>query len=194
MGLTHHFRGWRPRLFTITDSDSKSNAYIVLCRSFHTARSQIHIPILTVCYRNGIGIWVRNRVRLPQCKRAIIEEIQDLPLSDGTCASHWSDCVLIDGETLLQRMRAHVPVELVTSGEVEQSAEVLVMWYQSVKTPRGDIIWWINWLKVSVVIAGTFYPTIDPPLDSEHQQWGQRVWSSERWHVLYFHVMQLQTK
>ena len=65
----------------------------------------------------------------------------DPPLRGDTCAAHWSKCILIDGEPLLQRMRAHVPVELVTSGKVEQSAEVLVMWYQSVKTPRGDIIW-----------------------------------------------------
>ena len=71
-------------------------------------------------------------------------------------------------------MRAHVPVELVTSGKVEQRAEVLVMWYQSVKILTGDISWWVNGLKC-VVIAGSFYPTLDPPLDSEHQQWGKMI-------------------
>ena len=72
-------------------------------------------------------------------------------------------------------MRAHVPVELVTSGEVEQRAEVLVMWDQSVKTKRGDITWCGNGLKISVVIAGSFYPTLDSPLDSEHQQRGKMI-------------------
>ena len=32
------------------------------------ARSQIQITILTANYRNGIGIRVRTRVRLSQCK------------------------------------------------------------------------------------------------------------------------------
>ena len=53
-------------LFTLPDSDSdsgsKPNRYIALCRSFQTAQSQIQIPILTANYRNGIGI----EVRLPQ--------------------------------------------------------------------------------------------------------------------------------
>ena len=42
------------------DSDSKPNGYIALCRSFHTAQSQIQIPILTVNYRNGIRIRVHT--------------------------------------------------------------------------------------------------------------------------------------
>ena len=62
-------------LFTLSDSDSfsdsKPNGYIELCRSFHTAMSQIQIPILTTNYRNGIGIRTHTRVRLPQCKWAI---------------------------------------------------------------------------------------------------------------------------
>ena len=55
-------------LFTLpdseSDSDSKPNGYIALCRSFQTAWSRIQIPILTANYRNGIGI----RVRVPQCR------------------------------------------------------------------------------------------------------------------------------
>ena len=46
----------------------KLSVYIALCRSFLTAQSQIQIPILTANYRNGIGILVHTRVRLPQCK------------------------------------------------------------------------------------------------------------------------------
>ena len=37
-------------LLTLPDPES----YIVLCRNAHTSRSQIHIPILTANYRNGI--------------------------------------------------------------------------------------------------------------------------------------------
>ena len=62
-------------LFTLPDSDSDSNSnfcgYIALCKSFHTARSQIQIPILTANYKNGIGVRVRIWVRLSQCKWAI---------------------------------------------------------------------------------------------------------------------------
>ena len=62
-------------LSTLPDSDSDSyfklNSYIALCRSFHTVWSQIQIPIPTANYRNGIGIRVCTRVRLPQCKSAI---------------------------------------------------------------------------------------------------------------------------
>ena len=45
-------------LFTLPDSnsDSKPSGYIGLYRSFHTAQSQIQIPILTANYKNGIGI------------------------------------------------------------------------------------------------------------------------------------------
>ena len=43
-----------------SDSDSKPNGYIALCRSFHTLHSQIPIPILTANYRNGIGVRVRT--------------------------------------------------------------------------------------------------------------------------------------
>ena len=62
----------RNGLFTLPDSDldsdSKPSAYIAQCRRFHTVQSQIQIPVLTVNYRNGIGIQVRTRVRLPQCE------------------------------------------------------------------------------------------------------------------------------
>ena len=47
-----------------SDLDSKPNGYIILCKSFHTARSQIRNLILTANYRNGLGIRVRTRVRL----------------------------------------------------------------------------------------------------------------------------------
>ena len=46
-----HFR-WCNGLFKMSDletdsnSDSKPNGYIALCRSFHIARSQIQIPII----------------------------------------------------------------------------------------------------------------------------------------------------
>ena len=49
----------------------KPNGYIELNRSFHTARSQIKILILTANYRSGIGIQVLTPVRLPQCIWAI---------------------------------------------------------------------------------------------------------------------------
>ena len=53
-------------LFTVpdtdpdTDSDSncKPNGYIILCRTFRNARSEVQIPIPTSQYRNGIGIWI----------------------------------------------------------------------------------------------------------------------------------------
>ena len=45
-----------------SDSDAKPNGYIALCRSVHTAQSQIQIPILPANYRNGIGIQVCTRV------------------------------------------------------------------------------------------------------------------------------------
>ena len=57
----------------------------------------------------------------------------------GTCAAHGPDAVLVDGEALLQRMRAHALVELVTSGEVQQRAEVLVTWYQSATNRNTNI-------------------------------------------------------
>ena len=61
MQLSHNtdrFNG----LFALSDSDSdsdsdlncKPNGYIVLCKSSHTAQSQIQIQILTAKYRNGI--------------------------------------------------------------------------------------------------------------------------------------------
>ena len=67
-------------------------------------------------------------------------------------------------------MRAHVPVELVTSGEVEQCAEVLVMWDQSINTKHktGEITWIVNRFKIIVVIAGSFYLILDVLPDSEH--------------------------
>ena len=40
-------------------------------QNFHTAWSQIQIPIQTANYRNGIGIWVRTKVHLSQCTWAI---------------------------------------------------------------------------------------------------------------------------
>ena len=46
----------------------KPNGYIILCRGFRTAWSEIQIQILTVNYRNGIGIQVGHWVCLPQCK------------------------------------------------------------------------------------------------------------------------------
>ena len=61
-------------LFTLSDLDSdsgsKPSGYIAQCRSFHIAQSPIQIPILTVNFRNGIGIRVRTRVHLPQCEWA----------------------------------------------------------------------------------------------------------------------------
>ena len=51
-----------------SDPDSKPNGYIALYKSFHTVQSQIQIPFLTVNYRNGIGIWVRTRLCIVQCK------------------------------------------------------------------------------------------------------------------------------
>ena len=50
------------------DSDSKTNGYIALCRSFHIELSHIQVQILTPNYRKGIGIKVRTRVCLCQCK------------------------------------------------------------------------------------------------------------------------------
>ena len=46
-----------------SDSHSKPNGYIALCRYFHIARSQIQIPILTANYRNGIEIRVHPAMR-----------------------------------------------------------------------------------------------------------------------------------
>ena len=51
-------------LFTFSDSDSdsysdcKPNGHIVVCKTFHTVRSSIQIPVLTANYRNGIGIGI----------------------------------------------------------------------------------------------------------------------------------------
>ena len=41
---------------SFTNLDSKPDGYIVLCRNFHTAQTQIQIPILTDNYRNGIRV------------------------------------------------------------------------------------------------------------------------------------------
>ena len=42
----------------LSDSDCKPNGYIVICRTFHTARSQIQIAIPTAKYRNWLGIGI----------------------------------------------------------------------------------------------------------------------------------------
>ena len=55
---------WNAFLFTLLNLDSKPNGYVTLCRSFHTAGSQIQIPILTANCTNGIRIRVRTQVRL----------------------------------------------------------------------------------------------------------------------------------
>ena len=68
----HLFNG----LFTLPDSDwgsnsdldSKSDGYIAIYGSFHTARSQIQIQILSANYKDGTGIRVNTRVRLLQRK------------------------------------------------------------------------------------------------------------------------------
>ena len=60
----------RNSLFTLPDpdldsnSDCKTNRYIVTCRTFHTAWSQIQISIVTIKHRNGIGIGIS----LCECK------------------------------------------------------------------------------------------------------------------------------
>ena len=70
--LRNHAYVFMAYLYCRTDSesdlDSNPNGYIALCTSFHTTQSQIQIPIPTANYRNGIGIRVHTRVRLPQCK------------------------------------------------------------------------------------------------------------------------------
>ena len=63
-------------LFTLPDwdthsnsnSDCKPNGYILLRRTFHTAQSQIQIPILTANYSNGIGIGTRIGFRICEYK------------------------------------------------------------------------------------------------------------------------------
>ena len=53
-----------------SDSDSEPNGYIAMQKFLHCKESESD-PNLTAIYRNGIGIRVRTRVRLPQCKLAI---------------------------------------------------------------------------------------------------------------------------
>ena len=47
----------------------------------------------------------------------------------GTCAANWSNAVLVDRETTVECFLAHVLVELVTAGEVQQRTAVLVQRY-----------------------------------------------------------------
>ena len=65
-----------------TDSGCKPNGYIVLCRIFHTAQSQIEIPILTANYRNGIGIRIRIWIYVNENKPQvyIIQKLHPLEL------------------------------------------------------------------------------------------------------------------
>ena len=56
-----------------SDSDCKPNGYIVLGRTFHTTQSQIQTPILTANYRIDIGIMIKVRICICECKQAIIQ-------------------------------------------------------------------------------------------------------------------------
>ena len=42
------------RSYFNSNSDCKPNGHIVICRTFHTLRSRIQIPILTADYKNGL--------------------------------------------------------------------------------------------------------------------------------------------
>ena len=75
-------------LFTLPNSDSdldcKPNGYPAVCRTFHSARSEIQILYPTAQYRNGIRIRTGIGIGICECKEArkeIIQHVADIPRS-----------------------------------------------------------------------------------------------------------------
>ena len=64
-----------------------------------------------------------------------------------TCTSHWSQCILVESEALLQCMGSHVFVEYITTSEIEESTVVLVMRYKPVMMMMMMMIWCLTSLS-----------------------------------------------
>ena len=79
------------------------------------------------------------RIRLSLLSVSLMSEIYYVlytqkELNNGrrcTCTTHRSDAVLVDREAIFERPCAHVFVEHIASGEVEEGAVILIIWDQT---------------------------------------------------------------
>ena len=88
-----------------TDSSCTQNGYIVLYRTFYTARSQIQIPILIANYRTGTRIGIRIGIRNCECKyRQECIPVGCVPAARwpyaGVCFRGGGVCLLLGGSAV----------------------------------------------------------------------------------------------